>query len=102
MKIWRETTFLKEEVTHYKETHMHTLIATHSATVPLVSLVKLGEDRSNFEIEMGKVEIIESILDILPEAPSYLCVALTKLLPLMLAWPKDHQLIKWLNPSSFC
>ncbi|KAI5384392.1 Interactor with COP9 signalosome (CSN) complex [Lathyrus oleraceus] len=75
------------------------LIATHSAVVPLVSLlsgrnfvlheaisralVKLGKDRPACKMEMVKAGVIESILDILHEAPDFLCAAFAELLRIL-------------------
>ncbi|CAK8567334.1 unnamed protein product [Lathyrus sativus] len=75
------------------------LVVAHGAVIPLVgllfgrnfvlheaisrALVKLGKDRPNCKNEMVKAGVIESILDILPEAPDYLCAAFTELLRIL-------------------
>lgn len=75
------------------------LVVAHGAVIPLVgllfgrnfvlheaisrALVKLGKDRPNCKIEMVKAGVIESVLDILPEAPDYLCAAFTELLRIL-------------------
>ncbi|ESW35618.1 hypothetical protein PHAVU_001G250100 [Phaseolus vulgaris] len=75
------------------------LVAAHGAVIPLVgllygrnyvlheaisrALVKLGKDRPACKIEMVKAGIIESILDILHEAPDYLCAAFAELLRIL-------------------
>ncbi|XP_073011207.1 protein CELLULOSE SYNTHASE INTERACTIVE 1 isoform X1 [Typha latifolia] len=75
------------------------LVAAHGAVIPLVgllfgknymlheavasALVKLGKDRPACKLEMVKAGVIESILDILHEAPDFLCVALAELLRIL-------------------
>jgi len=75
------------------------LVAAHGAVVPLVSLlsgrnyvlheaisralVKLGKDRPACKMEMVKAGVIESILDILHEAPDYLLAAFAELLRIL-------------------
>ncbi|XP_057970115.1 protein CELLULOSE SYNTHASE INTERACTIVE 1 isoform X1 [Malania oleifera] len=75
------------------------LVAAHGAVIPLVgllygrnymlheavsrALVKLGKDRPSCKVEMVKAGVIESILDILHEAPDFLCAALTELLRIL-------------------
>ncbi|KAL9332681.1 hypothetical protein ACSQ67_002291 [Phaseolus vulgaris] len=75
------------------------LVAAHGAVIPLVgllygrnyvlheaisrALVKLGKDRPACKMEMVKAGIIESILDILHEAPDYLCAAFAELLRIL-------------------
>lgn len=75
------------------------VIASHGAVVPLISLlfgrnymlheavsralVKLGRDRPSCKIEMVKVGVIESILNILEEAPDFLCAAFAELLRIL-------------------
>lgn len=71
------------------------LVAAHGAVIPLVgllygrnymlheaisrALVKLGKDRPACKLEMVKAGIIDSILDILHEAPDFLCAAFAEL-----------------------
>jgi hypothetical protein len=75
------------------------LVAAHGAVIPLVgllfgrnfvlheaisrALVKLGKDRPACKMEMVKSGVIESILDILHEAPDYLCAAFAELLRIL-------------------
>ncbi|XP_057417124.1 protein CELLULOSE SYNTHASE INTERACTIVE 1-like [Lotus japonicus] len=75
------------------------LVAAHGAVVPLVSLlsgsnyilheatsralVKLGKDRPACKMEMVKAGVIESILDILTDAPDYLIAAFAELLRIL-------------------
>ncbi|KAJ1412862.1 C2 domain [Sesbania bispinosa] len=75
------------------------LVAAHDAVVPLVgllsgrnyvlheavsrALVKLGKDRPACKMEMVKAGVIESILNILHEAPDYLCAAFAELLRIL-------------------
>ncbi|KAK7247459.1 hypothetical protein RIF29_42342 [Crotalaria pallida] len=75
------------------------LVAAHGAVVPLVgllygrnyvlheavsrALVKLGKDRPACKMEMVKAGVIESILDILHEAPDFLCAAFSELLRIL-------------------
>ncbi|CAL2266637.1 unnamed protein product [Prunus armeniaca] len=75
------------------------LVAAHGAVVPLVgllygknyllheaisrALVKLGKDRPACKMEMVKAGVIESILDILHEAPDFLCAAFAELLRIL-------------------
>jgi len=75
------------------------LVAAHGAVVPLVSLlygrnymlheavaralVKHGKDRPACKLEMVKAGVIESILDILHDAPDFLCIALAEMLRIL-------------------
>ncbi|RAL43990.1 hypothetical protein DM860_014127 [Cuscuta australis] len=75
------------------------LVAAHGAVIPLVgllygqnymlheaisrTLVKLGKDRPSCKLEMVKAGVIESILDILHEAPHFLCAAFSELLRIL-------------------
>ncbi|KAK7305977.1 hypothetical protein VNO77_43891 [Canavalia gladiata] len=75
------------------------LVAAHGAVIPLVgllygrnyvlheaisrALVKLGKDRPACKTEMVKAGVIESVLDILHEAPDYLCAAFAELLRIL-------------------
>ncbi|KAA8546853.1 hypothetical protein F0562_003282 [Nyssa sinensis] len=75
------------------------LVAAHGAVIPLVgllygksymlheaisrALVKLGKDRPSCKMEMVKAGVIESILDILHEAPNFLCAAFAELLRIL-------------------
>uniref|UniRef100_A0A0D9WNG1 C2 domain-containing protein n=1 Tax=Leersia perrieri TaxID=77586 RepID=A0A0D9WNG1_9ORYZ len=75
------------------------LVAAHGAVVPLVgllfgknftlheavarALVKLGKDRPACKLEMVKAGVIESILDILHDAPDFLCIALAEMLRIL-------------------
>ncbi|KAI4317229.1 hypothetical protein L6164_025118 [Bauhinia variegata] len=75
------------------------LVAAHGAVIPLVgllygknyvlheaisrALVKLGKDRPACKMEMVKAGVIESVLDILHEAPDYLCAAFAELLRIL-------------------
>ncbi|KAJ4715657.1 U-box domain-containing protein [Melia azedarach] len=75
------------------------LVAAHGAVIPLVrllygrnymlheaisrALVKLGKDRPACKLEMVKAGVIESILDILHEAPDFLCAAFSELLRIL-------------------
>ncbi|KAL1831002.1 hypothetical protein ACET3Z_000653 [Daucus carota] len=75
------------------------LIAAHGAVIPLVgllyghnyvlheaisrALVKLGKDRPSCKMEMVKAGVIESVLDILHDAPDFLCAAFAELLRIL-------------------
>ncbi|XP_073293510.1 protein CELLULOSE SYNTHASE INTERACTIVE 1-like [Primulina huaijiensis] len=75
------------------------LVAAHGAVIPLVSLlygqnfslheavsralVKLGKDRPASKMEMMKAGVMESLLDILHEAPDFLCAAFVELLRIL-------------------
>ncbi|KAJ3679098.1 hypothetical protein LUZ60_017109 [Juncus effusus] len=75
------------------------LVSAHGAVIPLVgllfgknhvlhesvarALVKLGKDRPACKLEMVKAGVIESILEILHDAPDFLCVALAELLRIL-------------------
>ncbi|KAI4371251.1 hypothetical protein MLD38_019512 [Melastoma candidum] len=75
------------------------LVAAHGAVVPLVgllygknyllheaisrALVKLGKDRPACKVEMVKAGVIEGMLDILVEAPDFLCAAFAELLRIL-------------------
>jgi hypothetical protein len=75
------------------------LVAANGAVIPLVSLlssrnyvlheaisralVKLGKDRPACKMEMVKAGAIERILDILHEAPDFLCAAFAELLRIL-------------------
>uniref|UniRef100_A0A0E0L9I1 C2 domain-containing protein n=1 Tax=Oryza punctata TaxID=4537 RepID=A0A0E0L9I1_ORYPU len=75
------------------------LVAAHGAVIPLVgllfgknytlheavarALVKLGKDRPACKLEMVKAGVIESILDILHDAPDFLCIALAEMLRIL-------------------
>lgn len=75
------------------------LVAAHGAVIPLVgllygrnymlheaisrALVKLGKDRPACKMEMVKAGVIESILDILHEAPDFLCASFAELLRIL-------------------
>ncbi|PIA48031.1 hypothetical protein AQUCO_01400549v1 [Aquilegia coerulea] len=75
------------------------LVAAHGAVIPLVgllfgrnyliheaisrALVKLGKDRPACKMEMVKAGAIESILDILHEAPDFLCAVFAELLRIL-------------------
>ncbi|EXB80873.1 U-box domain-containing protein 13 [Morus notabilis] len=75
------------------------LVAAHGAVIPLVgllygknyllheaisrALVKLGKDRPACKMEMVKAGVIESMLDILHEAPDFLCAAFAELLRIL-------------------
>ncbi|KAK9096777.1 hypothetical protein Sjap_022274 [Stephania japonica] len=75
------------------------LVAAHGAVVPLVgllfgrnyllheavsrTLVKLGKDRPACKMEMVKAGVIESVLDILHEAPDFLCSVFVELLRIL-------------------
>ncbi|KAH9669909.1 protein CELLULOSE SYNTHASE INTERACTIVE 1 [Citrus sinensis] len=75
------------------------LVAVHGAVIPLVgllygknymlheaisrALVKLGKDRPSCKLEMVKAGVIESVLDILHEAPDFLCSAFAELLRIL-------------------
>ncbi|KAL8497357.1 hypothetical protein ACS0TY_020879 [Phlomoides rotata] len=75
------------------------LVAAHGAVIPFVgllygrnyqlheaisrALVKLGKDRPVCKIEMVKAGVIESVLDILYEAPDFLCAAFAELLRIL-------------------
>ncbi|KAI3462039.1 hypothetical protein Pfo_018702 [Paulownia fortunei] len=75
------------------------LVAAHGAVIPLVgllygrnyllheaisrALVKLGKDRPACKMEMVKAGVVESVLDILHEAPDFLCAAFAELLRIL-------------------
>ncbi|GAA0155611.1 hypothetical protein LIER_13301 [Lithospermum erythrorhizon] len=75
------------------------LVAAHGAVIPLVgliygrnyslhesiskALVKLGKDRPACKMEMVKAGVIESMIDILHEAPDFLCAAFAELLRIL-------------------
>ncbi|XP_058096681.1 protein CELLULOSE SYNTHASE INTERACTIVE 1-like [Magnolia sinica] len=75
------------------------LVAAHGAVIPLVgllfgrnyalheavsrALVKLGKDRPACKMDMVKAGVIESILDILHEAPDFLCAVFAELLRIL-------------------
>nr|XP_043617169.1 protein CELLULOSE SYNTHASE INTERACTIVE 1 [Erigeron canadensis]XP_043617170.1 protein CELLULOSE SYNTHASE INTERACTIVE 1 [Erigeron canadensis] len=75
------------------------LVAAHGAIIPLVgllygrnymlheassrALVKLGKDRPSCKMEMVRAGVIESVLDILHEAPDFLCAAFAELLRIL-------------------
>ncbi|XP_052195664.1 protein CELLULOSE SYNTHASE INTERACTIVE 1 [Diospyros lotus] len=75
------------------------LVAAHGAVIPLVgllygrnymlheaisrALVKLGKDRPSCKMEMVKAGVIESVLDILHEAPDFLSAAFAELLRIL-------------------
>ncbi|KAK9678645.1 hypothetical protein RND81_11G225200 [Saponaria officinalis] len=75
------------------------LVSAHGAVVPLVgllysrnyllheavsrALVKLGKDRPSCKMEMVKAGVIESILDILHEAPDFLSASFAELLRIL-------------------
>ncbi|KAL8159614.1 hypothetical protein V2J09_001151 [Rumex salicifolius] len=75
------------------------LVSAHGAVVPLVgllygknyllheavsrALVKLGKDRPSCKMDMVKAGVIESILDILHEAPDFLSAAFSELLRIL-------------------
>ncbi|KAF6149220.1 hypothetical protein GIB67_026076 [Kingdonia uniflora] len=75
------------------------LVAAHGAVIPLVGLlfgrnymlhesisrvlVKLGKDRPVWKIEMVKAGVIESVLDVLHDAPDFLCAAFAELLRIL-------------------
>ncbi|KAL6339099.1 hypothetical protein AAG906_024250 [Vitis piasezkii] len=75
------------------------LVAAHGAVIPLVgllygrnymlheavskALVKLGKDRPACKMEMVKAGVIESVLDILHEAPDFLSDAFAELLRIL-------------------
>ncbi|XP_057783755.1 protein CELLULOSE SYNTHASE INTERACTIVE 1-like [Salvia miltiorrhiza] len=75
------------------------LVAAHGAVIPLVgllygrnyllheaisrALVKLGKDRPACKMEMVKAGVIECVLDILHEAPDFLCAAFSELLRIL-------------------
>ncbi|CAI9109355.1 OLC1v1009162C1 [Oldenlandia corymbosa var. corymbosa] len=75
------------------------LVAAHGAVIPLVgllygrnyllheaisrALVKLGKDRPACKMEMVKSGVIECVLDILHEAPDFLCAAFAELLRIL-------------------
>ncbi|XP_010916918.1 protein CELLULOSE SYNTHASE INTERACTIVE 1 [Elaeis guineensis] len=79
--------------------HLAELVAAHGAVVPLVgllygrtyalheaisrALLKLGKDRPACKLEMVKAGVIESILNILNEAPDFLCTAFADLLRIL-------------------
>ncbi|KAE8691240.1 hypothetical protein F3Y22_tig00110890pilonHSYRG00162 [Hibiscus syriacus] len=75
------------------------LVAAHGAVVPFVglfygknymlheavsrALVKLGKDRPACKMEMVKLGVIDNVLDILHEAPDFLCAAFAELLRIL-------------------
>ncbi|XP_077249963.1 binding protein [Tasmannia lanceolata] len=75
------------------------LVAAHGAVIPLVgllfdgnytlheavsrALVKLGKDRPACKMDMVKAGVIDSILDILHEAPDFLCAVFAELLRIL-------------------
>lgn len=75
------------------------LVAAHGAVIPLVgllygrnyllheaisrALVKLGKDRPACKMEMVKAGVIECVLEILHEAPDFLCAAFAELLRIL-------------------
>lgn len=75
------------------------VVVAHGALVPLISLlfgrnymlheavsralVKLGKDRPSCKMEMVKVGVIESMLNILEDAPDFLCAAFAELLRIL-------------------
>ncbi|XP_058085058.1 protein CELLULOSE SYNTHASE INTERACTIVE 1-like [Magnolia sinica] len=75
------------------------LVAAHGAVIPLGgllfdrnytlhesvtrALVKLGKDRPACKMDMVKAGVIESILEILHEAPNFLCAAFAELLRIL-------------------
>ncbi|KAL8034161.1 hypothetical protein ABFX02_12G009600 [Erythranthe guttata] len=75
------------------------LVAAHGAVIPLVgllygrnyllheaisrALVKLGKDRPACKMEMVKAGVVESVLDILHEAPDFLSAAFAELLRIL-------------------
>ncbi|KAL0431993.1 UNVERIFIED_CONTAM: protein CELLULOSE SYNTHASE INTERACTIVE 1 [Sesamum radiatum] len=75
------------------------LVATHGAVIPLLgllhgenyllheavsrALVKLGKDRPACKMEMVKAGVVESVLDILHEAPDFICAAFAELLRIL-------------------
>ncbi|XP_051126757.1 protein CELLULOSE SYNTHASE INTERACTIVE 1 [Andrographis paniculata] len=75
------------------------LVAAHGAVIPLVgllygrnhllheaisrALVKLGKDRPACKMEMVKAGVIECVLEILQEAPDFLCAAFAELLRIL-------------------
>ncbi|KAL2246577.1 UNVERIFIED_CONTAM: Protein CELLULOSE SYNTHASE INTERACTIVE 1 [Sesamum indicum] len=75
------------------------LVAAHGAVIPLLgllhgenyllheaisrALVKLGKDRPACKMEMVKAGVVESVLDILHEAPDFLCAAFAELLRIL-------------------
>lgn len=75
------------------------LVAAHGAVIPLVgllygknymlhesisrALVKLGKDRPACKMEMVKAGVIDSVLDILHDAPDFLCAAFAELLRIL-------------------
>ncbi|KAL0395617.1 UNVERIFIED_CONTAM: protein CELLULOSE SYNTHASE INTERACTIVE 1 [Sesamum calycinum] len=75
------------------------LVATHGAVIPLLgllhgenyllheaicrALVKLGKDRPACKMEMVKAGVVESMLNILHEAPIFLCAAFAELLRIL-------------------
>ncbi|GMH05918.1 hypothetical protein Nepgr_007758 [Nepenthes gracilis] len=81
------------------EEQLAELVSAHGAVVPLVgllygrnyllheavsrALVKLGKDRPSCKMEMVKAGVIESILDILHEAPDFLSSAFAELLRIL-------------------
>ncbi|KAJ0703864.1 putative C2 domain, armadillo-like helical, C2 domain superfamily protein [Helianthus annuus] len=81
------------------EENLAELVAAHGAIIPLVglfesqnymlheascgALVKLGKDRPSVKTEMVKAGVIESVLDILPEAPDFLCAAFAEVLRIL-------------------
>ncbi|KAL5703894.1 Interactor with COP9 signalosome (CSN) complex [Ranunculus cassubicifolius] len=75
------------------------LVAAHGAVIPLVgllfgknfliheaisrALVKLGKDRPACKMEMVKAGVVESILNILHDAPDFLCAVFAELLRIL-------------------
>ncbi|KAI3947410.1 hypothetical protein MKW92_045812 [Papaver armeniacum] len=75
------------------------LVAAHGAVIPLVgllfgrnytlheaisrALVKLGKDRPACKMEMVKAGVIECVLDILHDAPDFLCAVFAELLRIL-------------------
>lgn len=82
-----------------EEEQLAELVAAHGAVIPLVgllygrnymlheaisrALVKLGKDRPSCKMDMVKAGVIESLLDILQEAPDFLCSAFAELLRIL-------------------
>lgn len=75
------------------------LVSAHGAVIPLVgllygknyllheavsrALVKLGKDRPSCKLEMVKAGVIESVLEILHDAPDFICAAFAELLRIL-------------------
>nr|XP_043632454.1 protein CELLULOSE SYNTHASE INTERACTIVE 1-like [Erigeron canadensis] len=93
------------------------LVAARGAVVPLVgllegrnyvlheassrALVKLGKDRPSVKMEMVKAGVVESILDILREAPDFLCAAFAELLRILTnnaTIAKDQSALRVIEP----